>query len=716
MELGKFFKLLWKHKNILIIVPLIAVIGAFFLVKNLPDQYVSSAQIATGIVDESKHLLDADPSGAAKEQSIIHEFSNLMEVMKLKTLINQVSYQLMLHDLTNDVPFRPHSKLFLSMNYKARKHATEVLANKFKTMQPLSFYVQDEEGINELLRSMKYDERSLRKDLTIERDEDSDFITVSYESANPRLSAFVVNILCGQFIDYYTHKVKQNERDAVTYLAKLLKEKQAALNAKTAQLQEYKIKNGILNLEDQSKAINDQMSVYHDRKQQAEREVASYNGALAKIDDRFQPNERKYLEAATSKFNQDVVNSQDQLHALTDKYVRSNFDPKLKPSIDSLSNKITAQINQTSDKYVSSPLTSRDDLVKQKLSLEVTRDLAKYSINAINSSLNQLNAKFSHLVPFDATVKTLNFDIDIASKEYMDVLNKYNQTNLQSTFSITLRQVDPATPDAAEPSKKMFLIILSGVISFVFCVVVLFGIFFFDDAIKTPADLVNRTKLPLLGYLNIIEGTVDFKKLWDVENRERMKVFKELVRSIRFEIDRELNGKKVIGITSLEPGEGKTLLSISLAYSYSMINKRVLLIDGNFNNPTISDNVQSQVYLENYFQKTTETAVVLANSINVIVNHGGDVTLLEISDEGFIQDRFAEMKENYDIIIIETPALSSLSQSKEWLLFTDKVVAVFAAGKGINKPQQRNVDYLRSLNEKFAGWVLNKTAFNENDL
>ena len=141
----------------------------------------------------------------------------------------------------------------------------------------------------------------------------------------------------------------------------------------------------------------------------------------------------------------------------------------------------------------------------------------------------------------------------------MDVLNKYNQTNLQSTFSITLRQVDPATPDAAEPSKKMFLIILSGVISFVFCVVVLFGIFFFDDAIKTPADLVNRTKLPLLGYLNIIEGTVDFKKLWDVENRDRMKIFKELVRSIRFEIDRELNGKKVIGITSLEPGEGKTL-------------------------------------------------------------------------------------------------------------------------------------------------------------
>jgi succinoglycan biosynthesis transport protein ExoP len=62
------------------------------------------------------------------------------------------------------------------------------------------------------------------------------------------------------------------------------------------------------------------------------------------------------------------------------------------------------------------------------------------------------------LVPFDATVKTYNFDIDIASKEYLDVLNKYNQTNLQSTFSIKLRQIENATPDAAEPSKKCCLL------------------------------------------------------------------------------------------------------------------------------------------------------------------------------------------------------------------------------------------------------------------
>ena len=708
MELGNFFKLLWKHKNLLIIIPLVTIIVSFFLVKNLADKYISSAQIATGIIDESRHLLDADQSGA-KEQSIAHEFSNLIEIMKLKTLINQVSYQLILHDLKETVPFRQPSKLFLSMNDAARKHAIEVFTNKFNKRESLSYYNKDEYDLNELLRSMKYDERSLRKVLYMNRDEDSDFISVYYESENPQLSAFVVNVLCKEFIDYYTHTVKQNETDAVNYLSKLLDEKRNALNTKTNQLQQYKIKNGILNLEEQSRSIFNQIMVFNDRKQQAQREISSYDGTIKKIDDKFDPNQRKYIEASVSKFNQDIVNSQDQLHLLTDKYVSSGFNPKLKLSIDSLSNKLASQINETSDKYITNPLTGKDDLVKQKLTLEVSRDLAKYSIRAISNSLNDLNAKFNRLVPFDATVKTFNFDIDIASREYLDILNRYNQTNLQSTFSIKLRQIETATPDTAEPSKKMLLIFLGGVVSFAFCVIVLFGIFFFDDNIKEPGDLVKRTQLPLIGHLNTVTGSLDLKKLWDVEHRDKMKLFKELIRSIRFEVDQELRGEKVLGITSLGDHEGKTVLAISLAYSYSMINKKVLLIDGNFNNPTISNTVQPKVFIEDYFKNNPDNYEAFSASTNVMGNHGGDVTLLEVSDENFIRSRFNELKMKYDIIIIETPPLSSLNKSKEWLLFANKTIAVFEANGDISKWQKDDINYLKSLEGKFAGWVLNKT-------
>ncbi|MBL4676121.1 MAG: lipopolysaccharide biosynthesis protein [Mucilaginibacter sp.] len=709
MELGNFFKLLWKRRLLLILIPAITVVIAFFAIKNLPDQFISSSQIATGIVDQSRQLLDTDPNAASKEQSIAHEFSNLVEIMKLKTLINQVSYQLILHDLTSSDQYRSESKLFKSMNPEARRHAIEVFKEKFEKRESLSFYNRDENGLNELLRSMKYDERSLRKDLYINRDEDSDFITVSYESANPQLSAFVVNVLCSQFIDYYTHTVRKNETDAVNYLSKQLIEKRDIYNKKTTELQDYKIKNGILNLDEQSKSIFDQIIVFNDRKQQAEKDVASNNGAIRQLNAKFTPQERGYVEATVSKYNQAVTNTQDQLHILNDRYVRSGFDPNLKVALDSLQAKLTQQINQTSDKYISSPLTSKDELVRQKITLEVNRDMAQASIRAISKSLDELNAKFNRLVPFDATVKTYNYDIDIASKEYLDVLNKYNQTNLQSTFSIKLRQVEQAMPGAAEPSKKILLTAVAGIIAFVICVVVFFIGWFFDETISQPADLVKRTQMPLLGHLNMVEGSLDLRKLWDVENRDRMRLFKELTRALRFEIDQELRGEKILAVTSLINHEGKSVAGISLAYSYAMINKKVLLIDGNFGNPTLTEVIQPKVFIEDYFKNNPDNYNSLAVSTNVMGTHGGDVTLLEISDESFIRSKFNELKMKYDVIIIETPPLSSLNKSKEWILFANKVIAIFEANKSLTKSQNDDLNYLRSLNGKFAGWVLNKT-------
>ncbi len=715
MEIAKFFKLLRKYRNTLIIIPLVTVIGSFFLVKNLPNNYISHAQIATGIVDASRHLLDKEDNVNAQEQQVFREFSNLIAIMKLKKLINQVSYQLMIHDLSSPTPFRKFSKELLALHPYERDRALMLFKNKFQSMQPLSLYDKEEDMLNDILISMKYDERSIMKELTIARDEDSDFISVSFDSENPQLSAFIVNTLCNQFIAYYTQNVRQNETNAVNFLSKLLEEKKNALSKKTEELQKYKIQNGVLSLDEQSKAIFGQIMVYNDKKLQAEKDIISYDGAINAINSKFQPGDRKYVEASVSKYNQAITTTQDQLHILEDRYVRSGFNPRYKNTIDSVQNVLTGQINQSSDKYVTNPLVAKDDLIHQKLTLEISRDLAKYSVKSIDKELASLNGKFSRLVPFDATVKTYDFDIDIAGKEYLDVLNRYNETNLKSNFSINLRQVEVATPDVAQPSKKILLIALSVILSVFACLFVLFVLFYLDRSIQDPSDLVNKTQLPLLGYLNRIKGeNLDLKKLWDVEHRDKMKQFKELIRSVRFEIDQELQGEKVIAVTSLNAIEGKTLLAISLAYSYSMINKKVLLIDGNFDNPTISKTALPGVYVEDYFKNNPlNTQVVNSSTATVLGNHGGDITLFEIGDEAFIKSRLDDFRSKYDIIIIDTAPLTALNKSKEWLLFANKTLAVFESGKSITNSQKPDIAYLRSLNNKFAGWVLNKTDFNQ---
>src|SRR5690606_37685126 len=105
-DVYKFLRLLKKHRLTLIIIPALTVIITFFLVRNLPDSYVSQSQIATGIVDNTQQAVLTGGNSSKGWAEVNQEFSNLIEMMKLKKILDQVSYKLIIHDLSSENPFR----------------------------------------------------------------------------------------------------------------------------------------------------------------------------------------------------------------------------------------------------------------------------------------------------------------------------------------------------------------------------------------------------------------------------------------------------------------------------------------------------------------------------------------------------------------------------------------------------------------------------------
>jgi succinoglycan biosynthesis transport protein ExoP len=708
MEASDFLKLLKRYKLTLIIIPLITVMVTFYFVRNLPDSYVSQTQIATGIVDQSQKLPD---NQNAQESDVFMEFSNEITTLKMRNILNQVSYQLILHDLTSDVPFRKPSKLFHDLNPSARAHAIEVFTRMYKTHGSLLLWDRDQNGLNTLINTMHYDVGSIDAKMGVYREENSDFIHVDFESENPQLSAFVVNTVVKEFIDYHTSTEKDNQFKSIHSLDSLLQKKKASMDQKNDSLRQYKIQNHILDISEQAKSLYAQISDFESRKQQAEKDMAANAGAVKSIDNKFNPTDRRYFENVASKVNSKIVANKELLKSYTDSWIKSNYNNYYKLKVDSVQSILTDQINQSADESSDSPLSTKTNLRAQKLTLEIAQDLAKYSIGTLDKEIARLKGQLDQLVPNEAVIQSMQNSIDIDSKEYLDILAKYNQASVQANFSVKLRQVDLAMPGAAQASKKILLTVASGVISEVFCLLVLFVLFFLDDSIKHPKSLANKTGLPVLGHLNLIKGsTLDLKKLWDVENKNKMQQFKDLLRSIRYEIDQELHDNKILAITSLGQGEGKTLLAISLAYSYSIINKKVLLIDGNFGNPTISTAIQPQLFIEDYFKEDND---ILDDTINVLGNEGNDLTLLEINGEKSIQQKFLKLKSLYDIIIIEVQDLDKMNKAKEWLLFADKTIVVFEANQNLDETKNASIKYLKTLGPKFAGWIFNKAATDE---
>ncbi|MGI4729645.1 MAG: tyrosine-protein kinase family protein, partial [Janthinobacterium lividum] len=170
---------------------------------------------------------------------------------------------------------------------------------------------------------------------------------------------------------------------------------------------------------------------------------------------------------------------------------------------------------------------------------------------------------------------------------------------------------------------------------------------------------------------------------------------------------------KVLAITSFGPKEGKSLVTMSLASAYAMVNKRVLVVDGNFDNPSLTASAADKSYLEDYLKNDQLMIKTPENSlISVMGNKGGNLSLLEKSNAKNIQSKIEQLRKNFDIVIVETEPLSLMNKAKEWIQFADKVVAVFEANQPINQDKKLYISYLQTLNSKFIGLIMNKVIIN----
>ncbi len=711
MEAAKFKSILLRQKFALVGIPVLVMVVAFMLMRNLPNIYASKGILSAGIVDGSQPM--SLEKNMLQETKINQQFSNLIQMMQMKKVYDQVSYTLILHDLTAATPYKKPSKLVKSLNADAKKHAIDVYAELHKIRQPLSLWDADQKGLNEVLKSMGYDYDALSKKLKIYRVENSDFITVEYESDSPTLSAFVVNTMCDEFIKYYIDLSSDNQVKAITYLDTLLEQKRDSLNRSMNALRNFKIENHVLNLNEQAKSLYSQMADFETRIELVQKEIDANQGALASINAKFNDNEKVYIDKKVAAMNQAILVTKQQINMLQDQYTQNNFDEKYRSRIDSLKQVLELQLNQTADRYVTNPITAKDNLIAQKLNLEVNLDLAKSSIKSLKDELNKLNDRFNKLVPNEAVIQSYEGNINVASQEYIEILKKHNQTSMAYSAGCHIQQIEMAMPGNAQPSKKMLLVAISGVGSFVFYLLMLFILFYLDNSIQVVEELANKTNFPVLGFLPVVYNTslLSLNRLWEAGKDGDHSDFKNQLRSARFEIDEVMDDGHVLVVSSLVKEEGKSFTAMSLASAYIMVNKTVLLIDGNFNNPGITELTKPTDFIEDYLTgRSYLPRPAYNNDITILGNRGMDTSPFEISNEINVRSKIRDLRESFDIIIIEAPALQTLNQAKEWISVSDKVITVFESGRSLSLADQQQLIYLRTIPEKFLGWILNRSS------
>lgn len=720
VDIVAFLKFLRRYKWLVIIVPSLCVAITFFLVKNLPNKYGSQAQIATGISDRAQEILSSSHMDYFR---VSQQFGNLMEMMQSRRVLNLLSLQLVLHDLENPASsFRPLPEEMEELT--AAQHQEIISMYRQKLIDGTNISPLDNKGhrLFDYIVMMGYDEKTILSNLEISRNGESDYINVYFLSEDPELSAYVVNTLSREFIHYYNTVNSVSQQSTMTLIDSLLKEKENTMNQKNAELQNYKANSGVVNLNAQAEVLFQQISEYENKRSQSLSDIQSLRGAIKQINDKLNNVDDVDLNSNVSSKNNELLRIGKELESANKRYIDNNLNAEDKQRVDSLTRLRSSIIAGSSARQPNNPQALRQNLIQERTTLEISLSRIENGISSIDNDLANLRSKYYTMAPTDASVQNLEREADLAVKEYTEAMNRHNQASIENAAGLRLRIIQPGLPSLPEPSKKALYLAAGGFASLSICLAALLIVFLLDNKITSSKQLASLTGQKVIGSLSFINGKdKDLRNIWGNANATNANydIYKDLIRALRFEISRSIpkSGSKVLGITSLNSGEGKTFVSSSLAYAYALIGKKVLLIgddctdlssllsnrDENKEDNDLGGNVRASQFEKFLIKKEIQAE----DLITVLNRNPNSSSILELRDADNLIAGFDILRDTFDIIIIDINSLRDMNRAKEWLMFTDKSIAVFKWGNAIREEDKEFLDYVYQQ-EGFMGWVFNQ--------
>jgi capsular exopolysaccharide synthesis family protein len=167
-----------------------------------------------------------------------------------------------------------------------------------------------------------------------------------------------------------------------------------------------------------------------------------------------------------------------------------------------------------------------------------------------------------------------------------------------------------------------------------------------------------------------------------------LQAFSSLYTNLRF---LNTTGINTVAITSVEPGDGKTIVAVNLAQTAASMGQRVLLVDANLLAPQVHNllDVSNQRGLVDVLhQKHSVDEVVqkssLDNNLSVLPAGIAQVGSTRLFASNEMQQLLTQLQTKFDLVIFDTPALDGLTD----LNFLGAQADGFLMVVGVNKTKR----------------------------
>lgn len=723
MDPREFLNVILRRKWLILSISVLAIIITYLITRETTRSYTSTTLMATGIVNDTRPIAEVEETQNYRRYTDAEDrFINLIEIMYSRTVVSLLSYKLILHDLTSDKPFKNLDEIKKQYSRKQLEEAKEEFRTKLQTAQTILPEQRNEGTLRDILKQAGYNYEELVKKLKIKRKSRTDYLELSYTAELPHLAAYAVNTYSEEFINYYRSVSNERSARSVEFFTELAVRKKEDLDKKVDSLKNYKLNNDVVNIEEQISQKVDQMRELEVAREDEKKKIPAARQSLRNINSLLNEREKQFTEVQAR--NAYIKSIKDQLQDVNDEYITSGMkNEKAAQKRKELRKKLDDAIENSTN--TSTGLTdSRQDLINKKLETEVELDIATGSVESINSELKRLDTVLQNFVDKEAIVSALEREINVATDEYLDVVNKLNSAKFNAIAAGDMLKVMEVgrVPESPDPSKTLFLSAFAGIVTLSFSVVLLLALTYLDTRLKSPNKYKQLVKLPLLGYINTINfNRLNMATLFHNKSQDPdLETFKQQLRKIRFNID--ASGVKKFLITSPKMNEGKSFIIVSLAYALSLNNKRILIIDTNFRNNSLSKMLKKvkptrllanteligELNLEDEFVNYGIISRTTNSGIDLIGSRHLNNSPSEIFGGKNFYRLITELSKSYDFIFLEGASLNDYSDTKELEKYVDKVIGIFSAESSVGHEDKNSISYLTGLDGKYLGSILNK--------
>lgn len=300
--------------------------------------------------------------------------------------------------------------------------------------------------------------------------------------------------------------------------------------------------------------------------------------------------------------------------------------------------------------------------------LENMSQAADVGLRDATAQLGSLRGQLNRLPEDERQLAALKGAADFDEKNYTFLEEKRNEAAIVLATNVSDKQVLDAaqqlgsTPVAPRPLLVLLIAVLAGLGAPAAATMLL------DRAnrrIQRPEDLAQLSDIPVLGM--VAHGTPDDSALRDPKGP-----IAESFRSLRINLQYLAAGadKKVIGITSSVPGEGKTFCSLNLAAELALGQHRVVLLECDLRRPTLASYFAGSSAdapgLAALLAGRAELPEVLrrevAPGLDVVCcgpPPGNPTTLLESPRMAALLE---QLRAEYDYVVLDTPPMGYVAE------------------------------------------------------